>query len=351
MKHNKQRSDIDSTKARALEIIVLRKVMEVGSDGITLTNLIRSEDVQYHRANFHSNDIRDTSFRATVRRTCESLENRGILDIDDTSKEHLYRLRDSKEAKEKMLLMMNPQIEPEMIESLLLASSLFDYFENTDLKKGLDNLKEFCFKLKNIAGETHDNSSPFQIKTRGTYDYQNNHVNNHLDALISACTSRSLVTITYESPWHGIQKLQKLEPHRLILFDNTFYLLAFNPEVGKGFRIYNLLRVRSVTDGKENFTPRDTSEFDQQLSDCFGIFIHGNKQDVAIRFSTDNGDSNTLAIVSSRQWHHSSHFDEQTNTLTMSVLVNEELASWIRSWGKAVVSVEPKELADMVQDN
>jgi predicted DNA-binding transcriptional regulator YafY len=160
-----------------------------------------------------------------------------------------------------------------------------------------------------------------------------------------ALIQRKQIVGDYESPYEKKPVKVRLEPYRLCLIKNAWYLIARSPDSTKPltYRVNRFKTLRMVD--QLSIVPEDFN-----LKDYFGnawaVFRGSQTFNVEIWFAPE-----AARVVTETVWHHTqkskSHSDGSVS-LTFRVDGLEEIAGWILSWAGKVKVIKPVELRDMV---
>jgi predicted DNA-binding transcriptional regulator YafY len=231
----------------------------------------------------------------------------------------------------------------EVMASLLLGRFL-DLVRGTSLER---QAKSFLNKAKQIydpsliVDSDSMSSSLFAVSQTGVIDYGPHAVT--IDRFLQAASEKKYCRITYKGYSHKRPTEYKIAPYVMLIRKGTLY--GVSREVN-GDRIVQFLihRIRSIEVVDERFKkPRDFL-FDNLVKDSIGIFHNKDAKpvEVKLKFSPDIAET-----ISDRTWHPSQKITAHKDgsiTLSMKVIISEELIGWIGSWIGYVKIMEPIEL-------
>lgn len=232
----------------------------------------------------------------------------------------------------------------EVMASLLL-DRLLDLVKGTSLER---QAKSFLNKAKQIYDPSlivdSDSMSPtlFAVSQTGVIDYGPHAVT--IDRFLQAASEKKYCQIIYKGYSHKSPTEYKIAPYVMLIRKGTLY--GISREVN-GDRIVQFLihRIRSIEILDERFKkPRDFS-FEGLVKDSIGIFHNKDAKpaEVKLKFSPDIAET-----ISDRTWHPSQKITLQKDdsiTLSMKVIISEELIGWIGSWIGYVKILKPLELS------
>lgn len=340
-----------NSKVALKRLITILTLLNANRLPHSVNEIMEDEDVQ----DFFDPNISIESKKRMLRRDLQDLIALNFVEaiVEEKNRQaKSYRVNSDK--KETLSKLLNLDVNRDMLVALSLSQNIFRYFDNTYLKDDLDDLNKtltqtFSFSAPDSGG----NSSNIQVKLGPTsiFSSSKSDILSNADYAIS-----DLCKIDIEYQTIGQSKpliMRNLEPHRLILQDDNFYLLVYNPSPDKshkGFRTLNLMRFKDLTILEDKFEKRDTSVIDEKLKNSFGIFTAGEPETVKIIFSKEDRAMEKRLLE--KNWHHSAVVKEKSDTieLTLFVNINDEFARWVLSWGNSIISVEPKSLRDRLNN-
>jgi len=159
--------------------------------------------------------------------------------------------------------------------------------------------------------------------------------------LLEATLHFRVATMRYHSVSSGRVKDYELHPYRLAFAQGGLYLLAYVPEYDD-VRTFAVDRIRSVSLGKQTFTPRQNIG-DDVFANSLGVHMGGPAAPVEIEF-----DQRVAPYVRARVWHASQQLRDRPDgrlTVTLQVSHDWALRSWILGWGPFARVIAPPGLA------
>ena len=154
------------------------------------------------------------------------------------------------------------------------------------------------------------------------------------------------LTGLYRSPHKRRAERVSLQPRRVFLAGQAWYLAAFDNRSGED-RLYRLARFKELRmldkpiDVEPDFSLRD------MLGNAWTVFRGDRDWHIEIRFEPVAAD-----LVAETRWHHTQEIERRKNgsaTLRFTVSGLEEIKHWVLQWGPAAKVVKPSELADEVK--
>jgi len=151
----------------------------------------------------------------------------------------------------------------------------------------------------------------------------------------------------YESPYDSSPVRLKLNPYRICLVKNAWYLIA-RPQDEASPRTYRLRRFKSLRMLEDAATRPADFILRDYLGKAWGVYRGEPTYVVEIRFTPE-----ASKIVTETVWHHTQEIIRRRDggvTLKFRVDGLEEVLNWVMTWtGRGVVSAPP-ELQSLVKD-
>ena len=341
----KKESHTRETLRRLITILALLNANRLPH---SINEILAEEEVQ----GYLDPTIDIESQKRMIRRDMKDLIALDFIEKVVEKNKKAYSFRVNSDKREVFAKLLNLNIDQEMLEALLLSQNIFRYFDNTHLKTAIDELNSSLTQAFSLSSESPGETPPtIQVKLGPTSIFTESKGDILSDAsyAISSC---SKIDITYKSIGQSHNHTMKnLEPHRLILQDDNFYLLVFNSSddpLQHGFRTLNLMRFKTLNILSDTFQRRDSSEIDEKIMNSFGILTSGKPENITITFSKE--DKAMEKRLLEKQWHHSATIKEFDTTIELSLFVNinDEFARWILSWGNSIVSVTSDTLKEIL---
>jgi len=135
-----------------------------------------------------------------------------------------------------------------------------------------------------------------------------------------------------------------VDPYRIWFFNGTFYLVG-HCHLRNEIRIFALERIKMLKLTDRQFTVPEDFDFEDMMRASFGAF-KGKPERVRIRF-----DKEVAGYVEERVWHSSQKLHPQNDgslIFDADIAVNEELKTWILSWGPSAEVLQPQKLVDEI---
>ncbi|MFP6641431.1 MAG: YafY family protein [Myxococcota bacterium] len=166
-----------------------------------------------------------------------------------------------------------------------------------------------------------------------------------IQALNQAVLSRETVRIRYFTGRTGEESSRELDPYQVWYRAGGLYIIGFDHRSGE-IRTFAVDRIRQLRRTGSRFEVQAGFDFDVWTAANFGV-VGGPASQVRIRF-----DKTRANEIRERTWHRSQKLVERPDgslELTMEVGGDNELASWILSFGEEAEVIEPAGLRDRVR--
>src|ERR671912_313444 len=160
--------------------------------------------------------------------------------------------------------------------------------------------------------------------------------------LLEATLQQRRVTMRYHSFSSNGEKAFVPEPYRLVFAQGSLYVIGFVPEYGE-VRPFAVDRIAQVSLMEERFEPLELPE--DAFAHSLGV-TQGAPERIEVRFAPK-----IARYVRERVWHPSQVVEEapdQSLTITLDVVNDWALKSWILGFGGLVTVVFPSPLADEI---
>lgn len=152
---------------------------------------------------------------------------------------------------------------------------------------------------------------------------------------------------TYTSPYEPKPVELHLNPIRLCLIKNAWYLIAQTVGDDKP-RTYRIARFDRLEVLSEAATVPDTFDLKAYFGNAWAVFRGTESFEVRIRFLPD-----AAKIVTETQWHatqRAAPLPDGSVVLSFQIDGLEEICNWLLGWAGRAEVLEPKELRKMVAD-
>jgi len=160
--------------------------------------------------------------------------------------------------------------------------------------------------------------------------------------LIEATLQNRRVSMRYHSFSSNREKTYLLEPYRLLFGQGGLYVIGYVPEYG-ALRTFSVDRIAQVSITEERFEPLELP--DDTFAHSLGV-NQGTPEPIEIRFAP-----RIARYVRERVWHPSqevSDLDDGSLRLTLNVVNDWALKSWVLGFGGLATIVSPAQLADEI---
>ena len=160
--------------------------------------------------------------------------------------------------------------------------------------------------------------------------------------LLEAALQQRRVTMRYHSFSSNREKTYVLEPYRLIFAQGNLYAIGFVPEYGQ-LRTFAVDRIAQVSLMEERFEPLEVPE--DAFAHSLGV-TQGTPGRVEVRF-----EPRIAPYIRERVWHPSQTLTDADSgglLVTLDVVIDWALKSWILGFGGLATVVSPAALADEI---
>ena len=160
--------------------------------------------------------------------------------------------------------------------------------------------------------------------------------------LLEATLQQRRVTMRYHSFSSNREKAYVLEPYRLVFAQGSLYVIGFVPEYGE-VRTFAVDRIAQVSLMEERFEPLELP--DDAFAHSLGV-TQGTPERIQVRFAPK-----IARYVRERVWHPSQTIEDAADgslTVTLNVVNDWALKSWILGFGGLVTVISPMTLADEI---
>ena len=160
--------------------------------------------------------------------------------------------------------------------------------------------------------------------------------------LLEATLQHRRVTMRYHSLSSNREKAYVLEPYRLVFGQGSLYVLGFVPEYNE-VRTFAVDRIAQISVMEERFEPLDLPE--DAFAHSLGV-TQGTPERIEVRFA-----AKIARYVRERVWHPSQQVADAADgaiVLTLNVVNDWALKSWILGFGGLVTVLSPASLAEEI---
>jgi predicted DNA-binding transcriptional regulator YafY len=160
--------------------------------------------------------------------------------------------------------------------------------------------------------------------------------------LLEATLQQRRVTMRYDSFSSNREKAYVIEPYRLVFAQGSLYVIGFVPEYGQ-VRTFAVDRIAQVSLMEERFEPLELP--DDAFAHSLGV-TQGSPEKIEVRFA-----SRIARYVRERVWHRSQVTEDEPDggiRITLNVVNDWALKSWILGFGGLATVVFPQALADEI---
>lgn len=231
----------------------------------------------------------------------------------------------------------------ELLASLLL-DKLTEVVKGTPLAKDAKSLLKKTRQIYDpkliVDAETLDQSL-FGFSQTGYIDYSK--FSRQIDVILQAAAENRFCYVEYKGYSHNKPKNYKVAPYMILIRKGALYAVV-NIENQKKYVYLLIHRIRQTEILDEKFKRRKDFKLDDLIKDSIGIFGGEWLKPVNVKLKFDPDIAETIA---DRIWHPSQKIQKHRDgsvTLSMKVVVSDELLGWIGSWQHYVEVIGPREL-------
>lgn len=166
-----------------------------------------------------------------------------------------------------------------------------------------------------------------------------------IDTLMIAIEDRRAVFLTYRSQRATEPVTYDAYPYGLTCHRGSLYLVGRAPQHDE-IRHWKVDRIESVEPAELQFSLPTDFNLRRHFSDSFGVWGGRGRIAVKIRFSAD-----VARYVEESTWHASQELQRQrdgTLLASFQLSATEEIKSWILSFGRHAIVLEPMELCEEI---
>ncbi len=165
------------------------------------------------------------------------------------------------------------------------------------------------------------------------------------DAFTMAIADRRVCKVHYESFFDGKTLSLHLRPLKLSFIERAWYLFAFS-ETHEEIRTFKLVRVRSMTVLKRQFSTPGVEAADDHLGQAWNMIPEGVVHDVHLHF-----EPKVARNVAEVRWHQSQRVEfNEDGSCEFHVHVDGlgEISWWVIGYGDQVTVHKPNALAERI---
>lgn len=182
---------------------------------------------------------------------------------------------------------------------------------------------------------------PFGATFIGYVDYSVH--SDKIEKLINATTTCQRCHLIYKATWRETPSEFEADPYIILYHRGALYAVVY-VQAHKNYIFLPVQRINEVRVTGVTFKRNKDFSLEKLRAGRFGIFGREDltPQTVKIKFCKEMAD-----IVSERVWHSTQKItphDDGSITLSMEVVVSDELRSWVGSWLNYVTVVHPADL-------
>ncbi len=169
-----------------------------------------------------------------------------------------------------------------------------------------------------------------------------------IDDLMVSIEDRKITIILYQSLRATEPVEHEVHPYGIAYHKQALYLVAFSSD-NREIRHYKINRISEVDNSGPPFNEPKHFELDAYFADAFGVYLDGGrKQKAVVRFGRP-----VARFLREYEWHPSQKLTPQKDgsiLFEVEVASFVELKSFIQSFGKHAVVLEPEDLRTEIRD-
>jgi predicted DNA-binding transcriptional regulator YafY len=235
--------------------------------------------------------------------------------------------------------------------SLFFAKNLLKPLDGTAFAKGMQSALDKIYKL--LPSDVQDycffTESFFVFKQPFTKSYREYEEN--IKRLKEAILQNRKCEIDYRK--EDRSDVHVIHPYFVTYVDGLLYVVAYSEQRAekRTFRLDRIGRLKILPESFQRpagFTPENFSP-EEQLGRSFKIYNDENAARVEIEFARE-----IASYVRERTWHATQRIRDGKGgrlVLAMEIPVNQELTSWILSFGSQARVLKPAELSRQISEN
>lgn len=160
-----------------------------------------------------------------------------------------------------------------------------------------------------------------------------------------ALVERKQLTGLYRSPYETKPVKLTLNPYRLALIKQAWYLIALAEKDGEP-HTFRVVRFQSLRMTDEPAVIPEDFDLTAYLGNAWGVYRGNTTHEVELRFNAE-----LACIIQETKWHHTQKAKKHTDgTVSLYFTVDglNEIARWVTGYAGQVRVVEPKALRELV---
>ena len=237
-----------------------------------------------------------------------------------------------------------PLDQDELI-AIWMASGLFDFFEGTPYKEGMDRVRSKITstlppKVVALLEDIRDHFLPLHHH-RAVYKEKQAIVATINQALLS----QRVCTMTYFNPTWEKPREYEIKPCGVLVHRQILYLAALLPKHDE-LTIFSMRRIQKVEMTQERFELADGFSLGELVNRNFGIF-QGEPSKIKVRFDPSVAHYPEEILFHPSQINHKNPDGSLDVTMTVGGL--EEVVWWVLSYTDKIKVLHPPELAKKVR--
>jgi predicted DNA-binding transcriptional regulator YafY len=277
----------------------------------------------------------------TVYRDLATLQDAGFpITSERTENETRYRIMDGANGR------LTFTVGKSELVALYLSQGLLKLMEGTVFEESLTSLME---KIKAVVPPEHlvyfhGIEESLAVGKAATRDYASKRP--VISEILNALSKQQTLEMLYFSPGRGKETTRRVDPYKLWLVGDAFYLIGFC-HVNKEVRTFLLDRIKTAKTTQDKFNISEGFDFSEYIKDTFRVLRDEKPLEVLVRFAPE-----VAHTLREKKWHPSQELIENPDgsvTVRIEARGLNEIRSWILSWGEMAEVIEPEELRQELQ--
>lgn len=278
----------------------------------------------------------------TIYRDLATLQEAGFpLTSEKVEGETRYRLMDNERGR------VTFTVGKSELVALYLSQGLLRLLEGTVFEESFASLLE---KIKAVVPPEHlvyfhGIEDSLAVGKAATRNYASKRP---VMSAVLECLSRQVtLEMTYFSPARGRETTRRVDPYKLWLVGDAFYLIGFC-HVNKEVRTFLIDRISAASITQERFSMDTGFDFSEYINETFRVMRDEEPVEVTVRFSRE-----VAHTFREKKWHPTQETTENPDG-SVDVRIEarglNEIRAWIMSWGTYAQVIEPQELRQDLHD-
>lgn len=311
---------------KAKNLLLLLKMLQTSSVGVTLNDITEKFDVSYRTAR---------RMMATLR---DSYQDFGIEEVDSWDREKHWRIPRSVVKKQN-----TTDFTAEDLATLNQVSKKIKTVNSSGLTKKLQELDikiKSCIDQSKLKVIENDVSDMAEVEVPLFYPYRKTNVNEDVLKIIkNAVSSFHKVKFFYKGKW------VTAEPYGILSGQKSYLVAKINPKFN--LMTYLISEIETIDQCNETFIRDENFSLEDFAHQSIGIY-HGKNYDIELRF-----EPSVFKEVYQYQFSPDQKFsfdDNWSATIKFQTSSLVELCHHLFTWEDKVKIIAPKELKETMKD-